>query len=87
MTIGTEVVEMSVKHELYLIDKGWVRAYDVEVGDKMLDSKGNEIEITNIEYTKYDEAIPTYNLTVDGNHNYFVTNIQVLVHNALSVCD
>jgi len=81
MTIGTEVVEMSVKHELYLIDKGWVRAYDVEVGDKMLDSKGNEIEITNIEYTKYDEPIPTYNLTVDGNHNYFVTNIQALVHN------
>ena len=85
MTIGTEVVEMSVKHELYLIDKGWVRAYDVEVGDKMLDSKGNEIEITNIEYTRYDKPILTYNLTVDGNNNYFVTNIQVLVHNMATV--
>ena len=84
MTIGTEIVEMSIKHELYIIDKGWVRAYNVKVGDKMLDSNGNEVEITNIEYTRYEEPIKTYNLTVDGNHNFFITNIQVLVHNSCS---
>ena len=45
----------------------------------------HKIKITNIEYKKYDEPIKTYNLTVEGNSNYFVTDIQVLVHNAGSM--
>ena len=88
MTIGGKVVEMSPRHELYIIDKGWVRAFNVKVGDWMLSSDNEKIEITNIEYVKYDEPIKTYNFTVDGNSNYFVTDIQVLVHNAPSAsCD
>ena len=47
----------------------------------MLSINGEKIEITNIEYIKYDKPIQTYNLTVEGNSNYFVTDIQVLVHN------
>lgn len=85
MTIGNKTIEMSPKHELYIIDKGWVRAYDVKSGDNMLSINGKKIEITNIEYKKYDEPIKTYNLTVEGNSNYFVTDIQVLVHNAGSI--
>ena len=54
-------------------------------GDMMLSINGQKIEITNIEYKKYDEPIKTYNLTVEGNSNYFVTDIQVLVHNAGSM--
>lgn len=84
MTIEKEQVEMSDRHELYIIDRGWVRAYDVRVGDKMLNSKGEIVEISNIEEIIYETPIPTYNITVDSNHNYFVTNIQVLVHNAAS---
>ena len=88
MTIGGKVVEMSPRHELYIIDKGWVRAFNVKVGDWMLSSDNEKIEITNIEYIKYDEPIKTYNFTVDGNSNYFVTDIQVLVHNIPSAsCD
>ena len=85
MTIGGKTVEMSPKHQIYIVDKGWVRAYDVKVGDLMLSSNNEKIEITNIEYKKYDEPINTYNLTVDGNSNYFVTDIQVLVHNLPSL--
>lgn len=81
MTIGGKTVEMSPKHQIYIIDKGWARAYDVKTGDLMLSSNNEKIEITNIEYIKYDTPIKTYNLTVDGNSNYFVTDIQVLVHN------
>ena len=39
--------------------------------------------INKIKYKRYNEPIDTYNLTVDGNHNYFITNTQVLVHNAI----
>ena len=82
MSINNKIVEMTPRHQIYIIDKGWTRAYDVKVGDKMLSSNGDKIEITNIEHIKYDEPIKTYNLTVEDNSNYFVTDIQVLVHNA-----
>ena len=83
-TIGGKTVEMSPKHQLYIIDKGWVRAYDLNVNDKLLDVNGKQITISKIEYKKYDSPIDTYNLTIEGNNNYFVTDIQVLVHNAPS---
>ena len=84
VTIGGKTVEMSPKHQLYIIDKGWVRAYDLNVNDKLLDVNGKQITISKIEYKKYDSPIDTYNLTIEGNNNYFVTDIQVLVHNAKS---
>ena len=84
VTIGGKTVEMSPKHQLYIIDKGWVRAYDLNVNDKLLDVNGKQITISKIEYKKYDSPIDTYNLTIEGNNNYFVTDIQVLVHNAPS---
>ena len=80
-TIGGKTVEMSPKHQLYIIDKGWVRAYNLNVNDKLLDVNGKQITISKIEYKKYDSPIDTYNLTIEGNNNYFVTDIQVLVHN------
>ena len=83
VTIGDEKIEMSPKHELYIIDKGWVRAYNLNVNDKLLDINGKKTSINKIKYKRYNEPIDTYNLTVDGNHNYFITNTQVLVHNAI----
>ena len=54
------------------------------LNDKLLDVNGKQITISKIEYKKYDSPIDTYNLTIEGNNNYFVTDIQVLVHNAPS---
>ena len=81
MTIGNKTFEVTPRHQLYIIDKGWTRAYDVKIGDKMLDVNGKKIIINNIVNKKYDKPLKTYNLTVDTNSNYFVTDIQVLVHN------
>ena len=85
LTIGNKKVEMSPKHQIYIVDKGWTRAYDVKKGDKMLSSNKEVIEIKDIKYKVYDTPIKTYNLTIEGNRNYFVTDIQVLVHNAGSL--
>ena len=82
MTIGGKTVEMTSKHQVYIVDKGWTRAYNIKIGDMMLSASGDKVKITNIEHIKYNEPIDTYNLTVEDNSNYFVTDIQVLVHNA-----
>ena len=73
---------MSPKHQIYIVNKDWTRVYDIKKGDKMLSLNKEVIEIKNIKYNVYDTPIKTYNLTIEGNSNYFVTNIQVLVHNA-----
>ena len=82
MDIGDQTIEMSVRHELYIIDKGWTRAYDVKVGDKMISSDDKIVTIKKIDLVTYDTPIKTYNLTVEGNNNYFVTYSKVLVHNS-----
>ena len=65
-----------------IIDKGWTRAYDVKVGDKMISSNNEVVTIRKIDLITYDTPINTYNLTVEGNNNYFVTYSKVLVHNS-----
>ena len=82
MDIGNQTIEMSKRHELYIIDKGWTRAYDVKVGDKMISSDDKVVTIKKIDLITYDTPIKTYNLTVEGNNNYFVTYSKVLVHNS-----
>ena len=82
MNIGDQTIEMSKRHELYIIDKGWTRAYDVKVGDKMISSNDKVVTIKKIDLITYDTPIKTYNLTVEGNNNYFVTYSKVLVHNS-----
>ena len=57
MDIGTQTIEMSTRHELYIIDKGWTRAYDVKVGDKMLSSDDKVVTISKIYLVTYDEPI------------------------------
>ena len=42
MTIGDKTVEMSPRHQIYIIDKGWTRAYDVKSGDMMLSINGEK---------------------------------------------
>ena len=82
LTIGNKKVEMSPKHQIYIVDKGWTRAYDVKVGDKMISSDDKVVTIKKIDLITYDTPIKTYNLTVEGNNNYFVTYSKVLVHNS-----
>lgn len=62
---NNEVIKSTEKHQYFVLDKGWVRAYDLKVGE-------------------YDKPIKTYNLTVDGIHNYLITEYEILVHNAPS---
>jgi len=81
MTIGNSELEMTHMHPLYIVGKGWVEANKINIGDKILDANGNKIEITNITTIEHSNPIPIYNITVDGNHNYYVGNNRILVHN------
>ncbi|MBF0207851.1 MAG: hypothetical protein HQK53_13285 [Oligoflexia bacterium] len=56
-----------------------VEAKDLSIGDRLITQNKIIVTITNIE----DEygRFPVYNLNVDKNHNYYVSNMGILVHN------
>ena len=83
VTIEDEVVNATPRHQFYVVDKGWVRAYYLEVGDKLMTDEGT-VEITNVEYERLKEPIKVYNFTVENEHTYLVTKYSVLVHNAFT---
>ena len=57
----------------------FINAKDLKTGDKLIDYKGNIHEITSI---SYNEVVDTfYNIEVENNHNYYVTENNILVHN------
>ena len=82
-TTNGEVIKSTEKHEYYVLDKGWVRAYDLKVGDTLYSLKGS-MKIKTIRKVKLDKPVNVYNFTVENNHNYLITEYEFLVHNAQS---
>ena len=82
--IKDEVIESTNKHPYYIKGKGWIEARYLQIGDILITSEGKEIEIKNIETVKHEgnELKEVYNIEVNNNHNYFVGENKVLVHNS-----
>ena len=61
-------------------DQGnWVLAKSLRVGDRLLTANGGWMRIDKIEVRTGPDIV--YNFEVDDNHNYFVSQHRILVHN------
>ena len=77
-------IETTWNHPFYIKDKGWVKARDLGEGDYSLTSGSirgftKELKIVNISVDERDEQV--YNFEVEEDHNYFVGESEILVHN------
>lgn len=79
INVGREIIETTPEHKIYVIGKGYVRADSIKKGDRLYGKDG--FVISNETYS-YKATIPVYNMEVEDNHNYLVTNSELLVHNA-----
>ncbi|GEM_PF-3002113 len=77
---GTEI-ETTWNHPFYIEGRGWVEVKDLEVGDLSLTSGDTVLEITDIRMKPAPQTV--YNIHLDKDHTYFVTDSDVLVHNYL----
>ena len=68
-------------HPFYVEGKGWVPAIELETGDKLRTADGEIETVSKVEVEYLDEAVLIYNLEVEGDHTYFVSDESVLVHN------
>ena len=79
--VNDQKIVATPKHKFYVIDKGWISAYELKVGDKLSSLNNEKIEITKIKRVLHDEVVPVYNLTVEDLHTFLVSSEQILVHN------
>ncbi|MGV8095645.1 MAG: polymorphic toxin-type HINT domain-containing protein [Mangrovibacterium sp.] len=64
---------------LYVTDKGWTIVKELKSGDKLSTARSDLEKVEFIQSIKRRETV--YNIEVGGNHNYFVTESNILVHN------
>ncbi|MCG8672430.1 MAG: EndoU domain-containing protein [Pseudomonadales bacterium] len=82
-----EVLDATESHPFYVKKSGenwiWQDAGELEVGDILIDSEGNEILIASLE--NYTQTIRVFNFNVEKNHTFYVGNQSILTHNS-NVC-
>lgn len=74
-----EVINVTSEHPFYVENKGWVKVKDLKIGDVLKSSSEMNTKITSIQLI--ESKIQVYNIEVKKNHNYFVSNLTILVHN------
>jgi RHS repeat-associated protein len=80
ITAGKEIINVTAEHPFYVVGKGWIKAKELQAGDVLKSSDGKiKVQVSSIK--KLSKAVTVYNIEVDGNHDYFVTNSTILVHN------
>jgi len=75
-----EVIQCTRRHRIWINEQNdWIEAGDLEINMNVLGIDGKEYAIYKIE--EIEKAVETYNFEVDLEHNYFVGDIGILVHN------
>ena len=83
LTINNSIIEASSIHPFYvktINETKQVEAKDLKIGDIVINSDGNYYPITQI-VVKEMKSDNLYNIKVEDNHNYYVSNSNILVHN------
>ena len=78
ITADGVIIECTPTHPFY-INKNWVAASKIKKGDHLFLKDGSKLKILSTELYVRDEEV--YNFEVKDNHNYFVSDQAVLVHN------
>ena len=82
ITCGSIVIEATSMHPICVSlnnTLGFINAKDLKIGNRLVDYEGNIHEITSITYESVTDTF--YNIEVENNHNYYVTENNILVHN------
>ena len=82
---GGRVIGTTGEHPFWVVDKGWVAAGSLEVGDVLGGSGENGVRVESVRDTGRVETV--YNVEVEGDHTYFVGDetewgFDVWLHNA-----
>jgi hypothetical protein len=82
VAVGSEHISATLKHRFWEgKSQQWMAARDLESGMNVRCLESGDDRILSMSVRRVPEQ-ETFNLTVEGCHNYFVGSVGVLVHNA-----
>jgi hypothetical protein len=77
--VDGEVITTTDEHPFWVPGTGWVEAEDLQVGSLLQTDEETFVDIDRIE--RREGKTTVYNFEVEGFHTYFVSDLDVLVHN------
>gem|GEM_PF-2449333 len=78
---GDTMIETTEEHPFWVEEKGWVLAGELNEGDVLRLKSGENVKVTKLERVDLKEPVKVYNFEVQDWHTYYVSDINVLVHN------
>ena len=75
------IIESTVGHLFMVKDKWWKAAIDIKEKDHLELSNGNFENVIEVRKETKEYPIKVYNITVEGNHNYYTGEKEILTHN------
>ena len=82
--INGDIIKVTGTHKFYINRNNslkWIKASELTLNDKVKLDNGNYLSIEKIE--KENKTVIVYNMEVEKNHNYYVGNNKILVHNKM----
>ena len=81
------ILKVTKEHRLYVYKDNrydLLAAKEIKIGDIVRYSDGTHHKVTKTSYVPIKQTV--YNLTIDNNHNFYVGNSGILVHNVSVIC-
>ena len=82
--IGNERINATSDHPFFIGGR-WLNVSELQVGDSVVTYEGKKLVISAIEKTASQTKV--YNFEVEDYHTYYVTGLNILVHNSTGPCD
>lgn len=80
-----EVIPTTSEHPFYVVDKGWVKAAELQEGDTLSTIHFQTVAVDQVK--PIFESSRVYNFSVDQDETYFVGEQGVWVHNVAPSCN
>ncbi len=79
----TDIIQATPNHPFYVMGTGWTDAGDLTAGEELEEPDGSYADVVSSEADPDSAGVTVYNLTVNGDHTYFVDQggAVVWVHN------
>ena len=85
MQIGETKIDTTTNHPFWVVGYGFKEAGDLGTGEKVLTATGEIKTITGVEVEELETPVTVYNFEVKDWHTYYVSELEVLVHNKCEV--
>ena len=78
---GEEIITTPT-HPFWVPQKGWTDAIQLRAGDRLQLLNGEYVIIEQVQHEIFEAPVTVYNFEVEDFHTYYITETQILVHNA-----